>query len=154
MVYCSYNTRHSVAYFIKHKSSSGWVMRKGRNEAEKMKTLKERRKAAGLTLIGLSEKTGIHYNSLLRYEKGTASPGIENLKRISEALSCSVSELLGEERAEIKPCDIAFAELEKAAEPLVELLRKKGTPMLTVIVTSRSVDVEQSVMGVPFPYDD
>lgn len=56
--------------------------------------------------------------------------------------------------AEVKRCDISFAELEQAAKPLVELLRKKGNPLIEVKVTCRNIDVTQALMGVPLSYED
>lgn len=44
---------------------------------------------------------------------------------------------------------ITIEELEEAAKPLVELLREKGHPLLTVLVTSRSVNLVEAVKGAP-----
>lgn len=49
---------------------------------------------------------------------------------------------------------ITIEELEEAAKPIVKLLREKGHPLLTVLVTSRSVDLVEAVKGVPLEYDD
>lgn len=49
---------------------------------------------------------------------------------------------------------ISFEELKKAAEPLVELLRKKGQPHMSAIVMGRSVVVTEDLMGVPLDYED
>lgn len=49
---------------------------------------------------------------------------------------------------------ITFEELQKAAEPLIELLRKKGHPHMTVLVTDWSVELVEAIMGMPLPYDD
>ena len=49
---------------------------------------------------------------------------------------------------------IALEELKKAAEPLIELLRKKGHPHMTVIVTDWSIDLYEGVIGVPMVYED
>jgi hypothetical protein len=50
--------------------------------------------------------------------------------------------------------EITFEELEEAVMPLAELLRKKGDPHTTAIVTGRSVTICQDVMGISLPYDD
>lgn len=49
---------------------------------------------------------------------------------------------------------ITLDELKKAAEPLVELLRKKGHPHMTVIVTGRWIKLVEDITGIPMPYDD
>ncbi len=49
---------------------------------------------------------------------------------------------------------ITHEELKEAAMPLVELLRKKGHPLMVVQVTSRSVDIYEAIKGMPFPPDD
>lgn len=49
---------------------------------------------------------------------------------------------------------ISFKELEEAATPLVELLRKKGHPHMTALVTDRSVVLTEDIMGVPLDYED
>ena len=49
---------------------------------------------------------------------------------------------------------IPFEEVEKAAKPLVELLREKGHPHMTALVTGRGVEITETVVGVPMPYDD
>lgn len=49
---------------------------------------------------------------------------------------------------------ITIEELKEAAKPLVELLREKGHPLLTVLVTSRSVNLVEAFKGAPLEYDD
>ncbi len=49
---------------------------------------------------------------------------------------------------------ITFKELREAAKPLVEILRKKGHPHMTVLVTDRTAIVVEDKVGVPFPYED
>lgn len=50
--------------------------------------------------------------------------------------------------------EITLEQLEQAAMPLVELLRKKGHSLMVVQVTSRSVDVYKAIKGMPLPYED
>lgn len=45
-------------------------------------------------------------------------------------------------------------ELETAAQPLVELLRKKGHPHMTVLVTDWNVELVEALRGIPMPYED
>ena len=49
---------------------------------------------------------------------------------------------------------ITFEELKKASEPLVELLRKKGHPHMTVIVSDWAITLVKDIMGMPMPYAD
>lgn len=45
---------------------------------------------------------------------------------------------------------ISFEELKQAAEPLKALLRNKGHPHLTVVVSDERVDLMEGIMGIPF----
>lgn len=49
---------------------------------------------------------------------------------------------------------ISFEELKQAAMPLVELLRKKGHPHMSIVVTGRNIVVKEDLMGVPLEFDD
>ncbi len=46
-----------------------------------------------------------------------------------------------------------YDELKAAAQPLVEYIRKKYTPMTTVIVTGAGVEVLSTEVHVPFEDD-
>lgn len=50
--------------------------------------------------------------------------------------------------------EITFDELQEAATPLVELLRKKGHPHMTVLVTDWNVELVEALRGIPMPYED
>lgn len=50
--------------------------------------------------------------------------------------------------------EITFDELQEAATPLVELLRKKGHPHMTVLVTDWNVELVEALKGIPMPYED
>lgn len=50
--------------------------------------------------------------------------------------------------------EITFDELQEAASPLVELLRKKGHPHMTVLVTDRNIELVEALKGIPMPYED
>lgn len=52
------------------------------------------RQIRGLTQIQLGDKTGIDSNMISRYERGTATPSLENLKRLALGLGVTVDELL------------------------------------------------------------
>lgn len=49
---------------------------------------------------------------------------------------------------------ITFEELQTAAQPLVELLRTKGHPHMTAIVSDDHAEITEGRVGVPFPYED
>ena len=49
---------------------------------------------------------------------------------------------------------ITFKELEKAAAPLINLLRKKGHSHMSAYVTVRNVVITEDIMGVPLNYED
>lgn len=50
--------------------------------------------------------------------------------------------------------EITFEELKSAAQPLVELLRKKGHPHMTVLVTDWNIELVEALKGIPMPYED
>ena len=56
-------------------------------------TLREARKQAGLGLPACSQRTGVDIPSLVRYEKGTTRPRIENAAKIADALGIRVDEV-------------------------------------------------------------
>lgn len=47
---------------------------------------------------------------------------------------------------------ITFEELKTAAEAVVNLLREKGDPHMTVVVTGRSIKLVEDIAGTPMPY--
>ena len=49
---------------------------------------------------------------------------------------------------------ITKEELEQAARPLAELLRTKGHPHMTAIVSDDHAEITEGRVGVPFPYED
>lgn len=48
----------------------------------------------------------------------------------------------------------AFDELQEAAMPLIEMLRLKGDPHTTAIVTQRGVEIVATEVFAPVPYED
>lgn len=52
------------------------------------------RQRKGLTQIQLSDKSGIDSNMISRYERGTATPTLETVKRLALGLGVTVDELL------------------------------------------------------------
>lgn len=49
---------------------------------------------------------------------------------------------------------ITLEELKKASEAVVQLLREKGNPHMTVVVTGRSIKLVEDISGIPMPYED
>ena len=49
---------------------------------------------------------------------------------------------------------ITKEELEQAAQPLAELLRKKGHPHMTAIVSDDHAEISEGIVCVRFPYED
>lgn len=66
------------------------------------KRLATARKARGLTQEGLAGLVGLTKLQIHRYERGTSQPTMEALKKIAQALSMSIDELVFEE-GERKP---------------------------------------------------
>ena len=50
--------------------------------------------------------------------------------------------------------EITFEELKDKSKELVALLRKKGHPHMTIIITCRDIKVTEDKMGMPLDYDD
>ncbi len=59
-----------------------------------------------------------------------------------------------DEKNELVEQKITFEEIAKAVEQVVSLLRKKGHPHMTVIITDRSVKITEDIMGMPLNYKD
>ena len=56
--------------------------------------IKRLRKAIGLTQEELSERIGVHENTIRLWEQGLREPRLSDMKKLCEALGCSESELL------------------------------------------------------------
>lgn len=63
-----------------------------------MKWLSIWRQKSGLTQMQLGEKTGIDPNMISRYERGTAIPTLENIKKLALGLGITIDELLNAPR--------------------------------------------------------
>ena len=59
------------------------------------KPLREARANAGLTLVALSKRSGVHVRGLAYYESGEREPKAAALTAIARHLGCSVDWLLG-----------------------------------------------------------
>jgi transcriptional regulator with XRE-family HTH domain len=56
--------------------------------------LKEAREAAGMSQTELAEAVGRHQKDISLYEKGQREPGALTLKKMAQALGCSMDELV------------------------------------------------------------
>ena len=56
--------------------------------------IKRLRKAIGLTQEELSERIGVHENTIRLWEKGLREPRLSDMKKLCEVLGCSELELL------------------------------------------------------------
>lgn len=61
------------------------------------KKIREARKTAGLTQKDLASKLGIVPNSISQYENGTRKPKIGMLRRIAQAIGCTLFDLAGDD---------------------------------------------------------
>lgn len=56
--------------------------------------LKAARQAAGLTQGELAEKVGVSQRDISRWENGHREPGVLTVKKMAQALGCSMDELV------------------------------------------------------------
>ena len=93
-----------------------------------------------LTQIQLGDKTGIDSNMISRYERGTATPSLENLKRLALGLGITVDELLN------GPVSTDW-EL-RLITPKEAISMSVSTIDLTGKATSASLEMSDSGMGL------
>lgn len=55
-----------------------------------MNKLKEARKAAGLTQVELSRKTGLSQQDISSIERGDREPTASTLRKLADALGCKI----------------------------------------------------------------
>jgi len=63
-----------------------------------LQTLKNKRAERGLTLSDLSRRSGVSISAIRQIENGENSPSLRTLEKLARGLSCSVSELVTEDR--------------------------------------------------------
>jgi transcriptional regulator with XRE-family HTH domain len=56
--------------------------------------LKAARKAAGLTQVELADKVGVTQRDVSRWETGRREPGVLTVKKMAQALGCSMDDLV------------------------------------------------------------
>lgn len=70
------------------------IWEEGKGNMELAEQIRYFRSRSGLSREELAERTGIHANTLGKYESGRRKPKIEQLKRIADGLGISVIEFL------------------------------------------------------------
>ena len=60
-----------------------------------MKNLKELRLARGMTQSELADAVGLSFQAICTYELGTREPSLDTLRKLAEALDCTLDELIG-----------------------------------------------------------
>lgn len=58
-------------------------------------TMRQARVELGISRTELSRRSGIPYNSIMGYEKGTVAPGIVALIRLADALGLPLDDYVG-----------------------------------------------------------
>lgn len=59
-----------------------------------MNKLKEARKAAGLTQVKLSRKTGMSQQDISSIERGDRDPTASTLRKLANALGCKIDDIV------------------------------------------------------------
>lgn len=59
-----------------------------------MNKLKEARKAAGLTQVELSRKTGLSQPDISAIERGDRDPTASTLRKLADALECKIDDIV------------------------------------------------------------
>lgn len=55
--------------------------------------IRRQRRKINMTQTELAERVGVKQGTISAYESGAATPGVENLIRLADALNCSLDEL-------------------------------------------------------------
>lgn len=84
-----------------------------------MNSMREFRKAAGLTMKQLGEIVGMSESTISLYERGFHEPDIETMTRIADALHVSIDRLLGREQQE-KPASPTISIVARGMEGMTE----------------------------------
>lgn len=88
-------------------------------------SIRRLRKARGLTLKDMSQRTGYSYQAVAAYEKGSRRVGVEQALRLAQALQCPIQEIWGGAADEALPAAgvISLYDLPErvAAAPCVDI---------------------------------
>lgn len=120
--------------------------------------IREIRKARKVTLVELSEKTGVAQATLSRIETGTMIGTVESHQRIAEALGIGLGELYQgvdgrTESTDYTKPDSKERKVEKRGKTLVQVLtssalKKKMLPALITLEPSGSLPLDKEELGV------
>lgn len=101
--------------------------------------IRNRRKELGLSQEQLSEKVGVSYQQIQRYENGGSMLNVENLQRISKALSVPVCSFF--ESRQLQSTAIAAHPHESSEEKLLlknfRVLAAKSDKQLAITIVRR-----------------
>lgn len=60
--------------------------------------MRKARRDAGLTLRQLADASGVHFNTISRYERGLYQGCIDNIEILADTLGLTIDEYVGHER--------------------------------------------------------
>ena len=86
-----------------------------------------RRKALGLTQVGLAERLGIEPESVSRCERGVTSPSLMLLQQLASVMQVTVAELLAEYPAE------TYSEAQRLSALLSDLAPDQRTALVEIV---------------------
>ena len=98
-------------------------------------TLRRLRKKAGLTQEELADKLGVHERRIRRWELDEGMPRTEEVKKLAEALSVSVLDLLEPHAPNNHHWVLTVRIVDGLKEEVIDLA--KGIPTISVINTSK-----------------
>lgn len=104
--------------------------------------IRKLREQKGYSQKKLAEISGVEPSMLNKYENGKKIPNHRTVQKIASALGCEVGQLYIGMTDKILP-----EELLMCAKPLIELLQKKGNPMMAVQVTGDGADLYVAQCG-------
>ena len=116
-------------------------------------TIRERRLAAGLTLVELAERSGLSQPFLSQVENGRAHPSMESLYRIASALATTPQALFGGGQAAAQPSvaranDPTVPQIDTDGESLRRLLLPGDAPFHVVELAGQSDGARVTVLVV------
>ena len=103
-------------------------------------SIRELRKAAGLTQARLAEKIGVTYQMVQKYEKGKGQIGVNRLFTIAKALGVHISTFLGTDEKQLRALDIPEDEV-----ALLRFYRRLRTRKLRNSVSDILQDIVRAV---------
>ena len=124
-----------------------------------MQGLRRLREQKGMTQKDTAAALGVPLPTYLNYEYGTREAGYSELLRLANFFKCHVEDLFNA-REVIKTDNeknrpmFDADEVKEASAPLSELLKKKGCPHITAIVSASFVKIVSDEIGIPLTNED